>query len=51
MAQVKGDQLELLKCLKFNSSVSESIDKHSTYDPNTHGRYEDRHIEIYDDFY
>ena len=51
MAQVKGNQSELLKWLKFNSSVSESIDKHSTYDPNTHGRYEDRHIEIYDDFY
>ena len=51
MAQVKGNQPELLKWLKFNSSVSESIDKHSTYDPNTHGRYEDRHIEIYDDLY
>jgi predicted transposase YbfD/YdcC len=37
--------------LEFNSSVSKSIDKHSTYDHNTHGRYEDRHIEIYDDLY
>ena len=51
MAQVKGNQAELLKWLKFNSSVSKAIDKYSTYDHNTHGRYEDRYIEIYDDLY
>ena len=51
VAQVKGNQKELLKCLEFNSYVSESIDKYSTYDHNTHGRYENRHIEVYDDVY
>jgi len=51
VAQVKGNQKELLKWVEFNSSISKSIDKFSTYDHNTHGRYEDRHIEIYDDLY
>ena len=51
VAQVKGNQSELLKWIEFNSSQSDSIDKHSTYDHNTHGRYENRHIEIYDDLY
>ena len=51
VAQVKGNQAELLKWLEFNSSQSDAIDKHLTYDHNTHGRYEDRHIEIYDDLY
>jgi predicted transposase YbfD/YdcC len=51
VAQVKGNQKGLLKWLEFNSSVSKPIDKHSTYDHNTHGRYEDRSIEIYDDLY
>jgi len=51
VAQVKGNQAELQKWLVFNSSISKSIDNHSTYDHNTHGRYEDRHIEVYDDLY
>jgi len=51
VAQVKGNQKELLKWLEFNSSISQSVDKYSTYDHNTHGRYEDRHIQIYDDLY
>jgi len=51
VAQVKGNQAELLKWLEFNGSQSNAIDKHSTYDHNTHGRYEYRHIEIYDDLY
>jgi len=51
VAQVKGNQAELLKWLEFNSSASNPIDKHSTYDHNTHGRYENRAIEIYDDLY
>jgi len=51
VAQVKGNQADLLKWLEFNSSISKSIDKHSTYDHNTHGRYEERQIEIYDDLY
>ena len=51
VAQVKGNQSELQKWLKFNSSQSDAIDKYSTYDHNTHGRYENRDIEIYDDLY
>ena len=51
VAQVKGNQSELQKWLEFNSSQSDAIDKHSTYEHNTHGRYENRHIEIYDDLY
>ena len=51
VAQVKGNQKKLQKWLEFNSSISKPIDKHSTYDHNTHGRYEDRHIQIYDDLY
>lgn len=37
--------------MEFNSSISKPIDEHLTYDHNTHGRYEERHIEIYDDLY
>ena len=51
VAQVKSNQKELLKWVEFNSSISKSIDSFSTYDHNAHGRYEDRHIEIYDDLY
>ena len=51
MAQVKGNQKDLQTWLEFNSSVSKPIDTHSTYDHNTHGRYELRQIEIYDDLY
>lgn len=48
---MKGNQAELLKWLAFNSTQSSPIDTHTTYDHNTHGRYEDRQIEIYDDLY
>lgn len=51
MAQVKGNQKELLKWVQFNSFQSDAIDKYETYDHNTHGRYEHRAIEIYDDLY
>jgi hypothetical protein len=51
VAQVKGNQKELLKWLEFNCSQSQAIDKYSTYDHNTHGRYENRHIQIFDDLY
>lgn len=51
VAQVKGNQSELLKWVEFNSTQSDSIDTHTTNDYNTHGRYEERHIEIYDDLY
>lgn len=51
VAQVKGNQAELLKWLEFNSSQSNTVDTHRTYDHNSHGRYEERHIEIYDDLY
>ena len=51
MAQVKGDQKDLQKWLEFNSSQSNPINTYSTYDHNTHGRYELRQIEIYDDLY
>jgi predicted transposase YbfD/YdcC len=51
VAQVKSNQPELLQWLKFNSSLSKFIDTYATYDHNTHGRYEDRQIEIYDDLY
>jgi len=51
VAQVKSNQSELLKWCQYNSSVSDSIDTFTTYDHNTHGRYEERYIEIYDDVY
>lgn len=51
VAQVKGNQGELQKWLQYNSSQSTPIDCYSTYDHNTHGRYELREIEIYDDLY
>jgi len=51
IAQVKGNQAELLKWIEFNSVQSNPIESYSTYDHNTHGRYELRQIEIYDDLY
>jgi len=51
VAQVKGNQKELQKWLEFNSSQSDCIDSFVTYDNNTHGRYEERKIEVYDDLY
>ena len=51
VAQVKNNQKELLKWIEFNSTVSSSIDTYQTYDHNTHGRQEERIIEVYDDLY
>lgn len=51
VAQVKNNQKELLKWIKFNTKVSKPIDTYSTYDNNTHGRYEERVCQIYDDLY
>jgi predicted transposase YbfD/YdcC len=51
VAQVKSNQADLLKWLQFNSSQSDLIGTYTTYDHNTHGRHEERHIEIYDDLY
>ena len=51
MAQVKGNTKELLKWVDYNSSISEPIDEHITYDHNTHGRYEERVCQVYDDLY
>lgn len=48
---MKGNQKELLKWSEFNSSVSSAIDTYQTYDRNTHGRYEERIVEVYDDLY
>ena len=51
VAQVKGNQSELLKWVEFNTSVSKPVDDYVTYDHNTHGRYEERVIEVFDDLY
>jgi len=51
VAQIKGNQSELLKWCEYNSSISNHIDTFTTYDHNAHGRYEERHIEIFDDVY
>ena len=42
---------DLLKWIDYNSSISESIEEHITYDHNTHGRYEERICQVYDDLY
>ena len=51
MAQVKKNTKDLLKWIEYNSSISEPIDEHITYDHNTHGRYEERVCQVYDDLY
>jgi len=51
VAQVKKNSKELLKWVDFNSSVSEPIDEYISYDHNTHGRYEKRICQVYDDTY
>ena len=53
VAQVKANQKELLKWVEFNTSINDAkpIDTHINYDHNTHGRYEERICEIYDDLY
>jgi len=51
VAQVKGNTKELLKWVDYNSSISDSIDEHITYNHNTHGRYEERVCQVYDDLY
>jgi predicted transposase YbfD/YdcC len=40
-----------LKWSKFNTSISQPIDRHTTYDTNEHGRYEQREIEVFDDLH
>jgi len=53
VAQVKANQKELLKWVKFNTSIDDAkpIDIHISYEYNTHGRHEERVCEIYDDLY
>ena len=51
MAQVKKNTKDLLRWIDYNSSISEPIDEHTTYDHNTHGRYEERVCQVYDDLY
>lgn len=53
VAQVKANQKELLKWVEFNTSINDAkpIDSHIDYEHNTHGRYEERVCEIYDDLY
>jgi len=51
IAQVKENNKNLLKWIKFNSTISKPIDTHTTIDNNTHGRYETRVCEVYDDLY
>ena len=51
MAQVKGNSKELLKWIDYNSFISKPIDEYITYDHNTHGRYEERVCQVYDDLY
>jgi len=51
VAQVKSNQQALLRWLEFNTTVSSAIDTYATHDHNTHGRHEERRIEIYDDLY
>ena len=51
MAQVKKNTKNLLKWVNYNSSISEPIDEYTTYDHNTHGRYEERVCQVYDDLY
>ena len=53
VAQVKANQKELLKWVEFNTSIkdAQAIDTHISYEHNTHGRYEERICEIYDDLY
>jgi len=51
VAQVKGNSKELLKWVDFNSATSKPIFEHISYDHNTHGRYEERICQVYDDLY
>jgi len=51
VAQVKKNTKDLLKWIDYNSSVSDPIDEYISYDHNTHGRYEERICQVYDDLY
>ena len=51
VAQVKNNTKDLLKWVDYNSLISESIDEYTTYDHNTHGQYEERVYQVYDDLY
>jgi len=48
---VKRNSKELLKWIDYNSTQSKPVDETVTYDHNTHGRYEERVCQIYDDLY
>ena len=53
VAQVKGNQKELQKWVEYNTSIDDAkpIDEYITYEHNTHGRYEERICQVYDDLY
>ena len=53
IAQVKANQQELLSWIEFNTSIKEAkpLDTFTHYDHNTHGRYEERMCEVFDDLY
>ena len=49
LAQVKANNRKLQKWLWFLVKVNPPLDTHTTVDHNTHGRYEYRRCDIYDD--
>ena len=53
VAQVKGNQKELQKWVEYNTSIDDAkpIDEYITYEHNTHGRYEERVCQVYNDLY
>ena len=53
IAQVKANQKELQKWVEYNTSIDDAkpIDEYVTYEHNTHGRYEERICQVYDDLY
>jgi predicted transposase YbfD/YdcC len=51
VAQVKNNQSELLKWIRFNAHVSDPVDEAHFYDHNEHGGHEQRIIRVYDDLY
>jgi len=52
IAQVKANNKKLLGWVKYNTSIPDNvIDSHQSVDCNTHGRHEQRKIELYDDLH
>jgi len=52
VAQVKENSKELLKWVDFNMTVNQKpLDEYISYDHNTHGRYEERICQVFDDLY